>query len=204
MPADNFIWFPQAATGGLVSSGKTSAAQPKGESQDAFFSKKGAVEISEFSFGVSQTESASSGTGGSGVGKVKFDEFSIKKNVDTSSPLLYQACATGAHFPTVYLAMRKAGGAPLIYLEYIFRMVYVTGISWSGGGGEELPSEEVKFKFGAMGMQYQAQDATGAATKSPGTLYGIWSVTANNTTLTCPPTLTDTPEFDQPGASLPT
>jgi type VI secretion system secreted protein Hcp len=198
MPADNFLWFAAAATGGLIST--NNANQPKGETTDAYFSKKNAIEISNFSFGISQAESAGSSTSGSGAGKAKFDEFSITKTVDQSSAALYQACAAGAHFPSVYLGMRKAGGAQLLYLEYIFVMVFITGITWSGGGGDELPTEEVKFKFGAMGMQYQQQDNSGQAKGAPQT--SAWSVVANAATLTAPPSLMSVPKFDDPGATV--
>lgn len=194
MAADNFLWFPVKATGGLIAS--NNANQPLGETTDAYFVKKNAIEIAEFSFGITQAETTSSGSTGSGAGKAKFDEFTIKKTVDKSSAALYQACAAGAHFPQVYLGLRKAGGAQLLYLEYIFLMVFVTGISWSGGGGEELPTEEVKFKFGAMGLQYQQQDNSGQALGA--VQQSAWSVVANSAALVAPPSITSAPTFDKP------
>jgi type VI secretion system secreted protein Hcp len=197
MAADNFLWFASKATGGLIST--NNANQPLGETTDAYFSKKNAIEVAEFSFGISQAETSGSGTSGAGAGKAKFDEFTVKKSVDLSSAALYQACAAGAHFPSVYLGMRKAGGAQLLYLEYIFVMVFITGITWSGGSGEELPTEEIKFKFGAMGMQYQQQDNSGQAKGAP--QFANWSVVANSATLTAPPSLTSPPAFDKPTAT---
>jgi len=92
----------------------------------------------------------------------------------------------GAHFDTVMLANRKAGGAQLLYLQYCFRMVFVTSISWSGGGGEESPKETIKFKFGAMGIQYVRQKSTGEAdTSGSGKQIALWSVVNNKPTLDC-------------------
>ncbi len=181
MPADNFLWFPKAAVGGLLSD---KAQQPKGESSDAWFSKKGALEILSISFGITQADTAGSATTGAGAGRAKFDEFSIEKAVDLSSVPLYNACAAGAHFPDVMVAIRKPGGSNLLYLQYIFRMVFVTNISWSGGSGDEAPKETVKFKFGAMGIQYQQQDATGQAKGSPIPAY--WSTATNKNSLIVP------------------
>ncbi len=177
MAADNFLWFPEAAKGGLLI-GK--ATQPEGETTDSWFSKKKALEVLSLSFGVSQAETSGSGSTGAGAGKAKFDEFTIEKAVDLSSVPIYGACTAGAHFPSVMLAVRKAGGNHLLYLQYIFRMVFVTNISWSGGGGEEAPKETVKFKFGAMGIQYvqQLADAT-EGTK----MIGSWSTTTNTPSL---------------------
>jgi type VI protein secretion system component Hcp len=177
MAADNFLWFPAAATGGLLI-GK--ATQPAGETTDNWFSKLNALEVLSFGFGVSQAETSGSGTTGAGAGKSKFEEFTIEKYVDLASVPIYNACTAGAHFPSLMLAIRKVGGTNLLYLQYIFRMVFVTGISWSGGGGEEAPKETIKFKFGAMGIQYIQQLATGAeGTK----LQAMWSTTQNKPTL---------------------
>jgi type VI secretion system secreted protein Hcp len=177
MAADNFLWFPAPATGGLLV-GK--ATQPEGETSDNWFSKKKALEVLSVSFGVAQAETSGSAASGAGAGKAKFEEFSVEKAVDLASVPLYNACTAGAHFPSVMLAIRKAGGSNLLYLQYIFRMVFVTGINWSGGGGEEAPRETVKFKFGGMGIQYIQQTAGGGeGTK----IQGLWSTTSNTPTL---------------------
>ncbi|MBS1859915.1 MAG: type VI secretion system tube protein Hcp, partial [Acidobacteria bacterium] len=143
MPADNFLWFPEAAKGGNLT-GKSS--KPEGETTDKFFAGKKALEILSFSFGVAQAQTVGSQTGGASAGKSSFEEFTVEKAVDLASVPLYVACAAGAHFPTVCLAIRKAGGSNLLYLQYIFRMVFVTGINWNGGGGDEAPKESVKFR----------------------------------------------------------
>jgi type VI secretion system secreted protein Hcp len=180
MAADNFLWFPAAASGGLLT-GKSS--QPEGETTDTWFSKKKALEVLSFTFGVSQAETTGSASTGAGAGKAKFDEFSVEKSVDLSSVPLYNACTAGAHFPSVMLAIRKAGGSNLLYVQYIFRMVFVTGINWSGGGGEEAPRETIKFKFGAMGIQYIQQKADGTeGTK----MNGLWSTATNKPSLDVP------------------
>jgi type VI protein secretion system component Hcp len=177
MAADNFLWFPDPATGGLLT-GKSS--QPEGESTDKFFSTKKAVELSSIAFGVAQAETTGSGSTGASAGKAKFEEFTVEKGVDLASVPLYVACCAGAHFPTVMLAIRKAGGSNMIYVQYVFRRVFVTGINWAGGGGEELCKETVKFKYGAMGIQYAKQKPDGQADKP---IVSLWSAVNNKPTL---------------------
>jgi len=185
MAKDNFLYFPAAAVGGLLQGKST---QPEGESTDDWFSKHKAIEINTFKFGVAQAETTGSGTTGSSAGKAKFAEFEIEKDVDQSSAPLFGACTAGAHYPSLMLVIRKAGGANLLYLQYIFMQVFVTGISWSGGGGEENPKETIKFKYGAMGVQYVQQLATGGeGTK----MSGAWSTTTNQ------------PKLEVPGGSSP-
>ena len=181
MAADNFLWFPTEAKGGAWVKGK--ATKPLGETTDDKFKDHKALEILSFSFGVSQAETAGSGTSGASAGKAKFEDFTIEKYVDQASAPLYNACTGGAHFPNVMLAIRKAGGDPLLYLQYIFRQVFVTNISWSGGGGEEGFKETIKFKFGALGIQYIQQLPDGTQGKK---MSGAWSTTANTPSLNVP------------------
>jgi type VI protein secretion system component Hcp len=83
----------------------------------------------------------------------------------------------------VMLAVRKSGGTNLLYIQYIFRMVFVTGINWGGGGGEEAPRETIKFKFGAMGIQYISQKPDGSEGIK---IQGLWSTTTNKPSLDVP------------------
>jgi type VI secretion system secreted protein Hcp len=177
MAADNFLFFPEAAVGGLLI-GK--ATKPEGETTDDWFSKKNAVELASFTFGVAQAETSGSATTGSSAGKAKFEEFSIEKDVDQASAPLFAACTAGAHYPSIQLIVRKPGGNNVLYVQFVFRQVFVTGINWSGAGGEENPKESIKFKFGAMGIQYVQQDARGQA---KGIQQGAWCTVNNSPTL---------------------
>src|SRR5262249_33608084 len=116
-------------------------------------------------------------------GKVKFQNFKITKEVDKASGPLFTACAAGAHFPTLLLGIRKAGGDQNDYLTYVFRTCYVTSISWSGGGGEEAPEETVEFAYGAMGLKYYPQKADGSM-DTP--MQSMWSQVTNTPTLEVP------------------
>jgi type VI secretion system secreted protein Hcp len=181
MACDNFLFFPEKAMGGLLE-GKSS--KPEGESTDKWFGNKTkykALECLSIAFGVAQAETTGSQSTGSAAGKAKFEEFTIEKFVDMASVPLYSACAAGAHFPTVQLAIRKAGGENLIYAQFIFRQVFVTAINWTGGQGEEAPKETIKFKYGAFGIQYVRQLATGLAGIP---IQALWSNITNRPELT--------------------
>jgi type VI secretion system secreted protein Hcp len=64
----------------------------KGESADA--KHKDEIEVLSISWGVSN---ASSMSHGGGTGKASFEELSFVHYVDRASPVLWQACANGAH-----------------------------------------------------------------------------------------------------------
>ena len=70
----------------------------------------GAIEIESFSFGAENTVTIGSATGGAGVGKARFQEFTVEKAVDSTTPRLLKSLAMGTHFATVELIARKPGG----------------------------------------------------------------------------------------------
>jgi type VI secretion system Hcp family effector len=162
MAVDAFIWFESPGVGEV----------PAGETQDATYSKKGggAFEIKDFNFGVENPTTIGSASKGAGSGKVKFNEFVIKKTTDQASPTFFKNCCIGSHYATVTIEMRKAGGtagaAGTPYLRFKFGTVFTTKITWSGPG-EEAPEEEITFVYGQFGVQYLQQTETGAKGATP-------------------------------------
>ena len=117
-------------------------------------------EISDVSFGVSNGGSIGSATSREGSGKAGFHEFTITRRIDSETPIFLKDCAAGAHYKNVIIEMRKAGGkgpsTSRPYLQYTFKLVYVTKIDWSGSG-DEGPEETVTFQYGQMDVRYQSQ-----------------------------------------------
>jgi len=163
MAVDAFIWFVPALPNMM---------QPAGETKDKVYSKikpNPAFEIKDFSFGVENPTTIGSATGGAGAGKIKFNEFTIKKTSDQASPAFFKNCCAGAHYDSVVIAMRKAGGDPMSagkeFLQFKFGTVFTTKIDWSGPG-DEGPEESITFVYGKLGVLYTEQKPTGGAGKS--------------------------------------
>ena len=128
--------------------------------------KDGEFEIKDFSFDVTNKGSIGSATSGAGGGKAQFHEFSITKQIDSATPSFFKSCCAGAHYKTVVIELRKAGGegAATTYLKYTFALVYVTKVDWSGPG-DEGPEETITFEYGKLDVQYQPQtDGSGIST----------------------------------------
>ena len=137
----------------------------KGESIDATFTaKEGWSALKDFSFGVQSPTTIDSATGAS-VGKIKFNEFVIKKTTDASSPAFFKNCAAGAHYKSVTIAMRKAGGdlRSGAFLVFQFDTVFTTKIDWSGPG-DEGPEESITFVYGKLIITYREQNPDGSRT----------------------------------------
>ncbi|HWY87016.1 MAG TPA: type VI secretion system tube protein Hcp [Gemmataceae bacterium] len=160
MAVDAFIWFESPGV----------SQAPAGETKDATYAAKKAFEIKDFSFGVENPTTIGSATGGAGAGKIKFNEFTIKKTTDSASPLFFKNCCVGAHYKSVTVEMRKAGGDPMTagkpFLRFQFDTVFTTKIDWSGPG-DEGPEESITFVYGKLGVKYTVQLATGLQGAQP-------------------------------------
>jgi len=154
MAVDAFIWFESPGVG----------TAPEGETKDSVYSEKKAFEIKDFSFGVENPTTIGSSTGGAGAGKIKFNEFTIKKTTDQASPCFFKNCCVGAHYQTVTIDMRKSGGdaatSGKCFLTFKFDTVFTTKIDWSGPG-DEGPEESITFVYGKLGVVYYPQQKTG-------------------------------------------
>jgi type VI secretion system secreted protein Hcp len=155
MAVDAFIIFDKPGAAGVP---------VEGETLDEKYKPKKAFEIKDFSFGVENPTTIGSATGGAGAGKIKFNEFTIKKTTDSASPNFFKNCCTGTHYGAVTIEMRKAGGDPGLsgkpFLAFRFETVFTTKIDWSGPG-DEGPEESITFVYGKFGVIYWKQDETG-------------------------------------------
>jgi type VI secretion system secreted protein Hcp len=115
----------------------------KGESTDKIH--KGEIQVDGFS--LSAQGGAQSSGGGGGAGKVSIQSFQITKQLDKSSPLLFQAAATGKHIKDAILSFtRKAGGEQKTYLKFEFQGILISGVQ-DGASDKVTPSEQVTFAF---------------------------------------------------------
>ncbi|HEY7892078.1 MAG TPA: type VI secretion system tube protein TssD [Solirubrobacteraceae bacterium] len=124
---------------------------------------KGDIEVSSFSFGIHNTGAHGSG-GGGGAGKTSFESFTIMKTVDKTSPLLFQACATGKHIKWAELLFaRKAGSKQEDYLYIKLTDVLVSSVQ-AGGSSKGAPQEQVSLTFQKMQETYLNGDGKPQAT----------------------------------------
>jgi type VI secretion system secreted protein Hcp len=131
----------------------------KGESQDD--KHKDEIHVSSFSFGVTN-----SGTGGSnlgsGGGRSNVQDMHFTKVVDTASPNLFLACATGKHFDKATVTVRRAGETPQEYLVYDLEEVFVSSITTSGHEGGGIAQESCSLNFSKVTLTYTPQNADGS------------------------------------------
>ena len=131
-----------------------------GESVDA--THKDEIEILSYSFGMSNTSTISSG--GTGAGKAVFQDISLAKRLDKSTPALMLKCANGQHIPEAVITLRKgvAGAKPVDYLRITLTDVIVSSVTSSASDGGGVPNESISFNYGKIKVEYFQQLGDGS------------------------------------------
>jgi len=107
------------------------------------------IKILAYSWGLSANNRCMPGDGCSG-GQVNVQDISMTKFMDSLSPQLVHALATGQHFASATLEVNANGqpnGAPTH--RYHFNPVLLTSVSQGGSGGSRL-TENITMTFGAF------------------------------------------------------
>jgi type VI secretion system secreted protein Hcp len=152
----------------------------EGETTDSTMSAQKAFEIKNFDIGAENTTDIASATGGVAAGRASFKSVSFTKNTDTASAALLSALCAGTPAADMVIELRRSGGSTsasgTTFLKFEFKQVVIADIGWSGSDGDDVCTETVELKFGAVKTTYTAQTATG----SPGDIKtSEWSVVKN-------------------------
>ena len=112
------------------------------------------IEISSFSWGVTNTGSWQ--TGGAGNGRVAEQDFHFTTHTSKASPKLFEACCTGKHIDKAVLSVRKAGTVPFEYLHIQFEDILISGFA-TGGQGLAVPTDQFSLNFSKIEWEYVVQ-----------------------------------------------
>jgi type VI secretion system secreted protein Hcp len=140
-------------------------AEPVGETKNLTETLSGEKnfhldQISSFSLGAENTVSIGSSTGGAGVGKVKFQTFEVVKPLDSLSPTLFLDLASGGHYQTVLIIVRRTkGNMSIPSFVYELKMVFLSKIHVSGSS--KPPIETIQGETGALALAAYQQTSTG-------------------------------------------
>jgi type VI secretion system secreted protein Hcp len=148
----------------------------EGEADAVGFEKQ--MQIESWSFGASNSGSASQGSG-MGVGKVSLQDFHYVVQNGKASPQLFLACAKGNHIPQAILSCRKTGGdgKPFTYTKITFADIVISSFNSGGSNGSNiLPMEQISFNYSKITFEYFQQKADGRVTLTNTVNYDIKKV----------------------------
>ncbi len=129
----------------------------KGESLD--HKHKDEIEVLSFSWGVANAGSTVP-DGRGGAGKPTFQDLLIVHDIDSATPALLQACATGEHIKDATITHRKAGKGQQEYLIVTLNDVTITAVSQTGAADQPYV-ESVSLKFAKVDLDYRRQRPDG-------------------------------------------
>ncbi len=124
---------------------------------------KAEIDILAWSWGMSQSGSMHTATGG-GAGKANVQDVSFTKYIDKASPKLQLLCLNGKNTPgDAILTVQKAGEKPVPYVKITFTDFIITSVSTGGSGGEDRLTENVTLNFATVKFEYTPQKPDGSA-----------------------------------------
>ena len=132
------------------------------------------IQVLGFEFKASAPTSIGSASSGAGAGKATFNEFVLTKALDGTSPLLFKALFSGAHFTRATLTI------PGESTTYSFGLVFVTSQATTDDGTGSAPVEQVGLAFGELFETF------GSASTTSTPVSAGWNLVVN-TELTSPP-----------------
>ena len=133
----------------------------KGESAARDFEDQ--IDVSAFSWGMTNPAAPGGGGGGGGAGRVSFQDLTVTKAVDAASPPLFAATATGQQVRNAVLTVVSSGDAPEAYLRYCLGDVTVASFKQEGTGSQR-PVETVTFRYAQFAVAYGRQAGDGSRT----------------------------------------
>lgn len=151
----------------------------KGESADKDHDQW--IEITSWAHAIAQPKSgAASTSGGHTAERTEHGDMVFVKDLDSASPLLYQAVSGGTTFQGAQIEFfRDAGdGKRVKYLEIQLKNVLIARIE-PKIDGTALPFETMSLKYAAVQWKYQKQNIDGG---QGGITQGAWSLTKNDKT----------------------
>jgi type VI protein secretion system component Hcp len=106
-----------------------------------------ALDVQSFSWGIENPVTTGTGGGGAGTGKAKLSDLTVERAADAVSPRLFQAVATGEHFPSATLEARVGKTT----LRYTFHLVFVTSVQHTGGANGVV--ERLSLTYGSVQVE---------------------------------------------------
>ena len=126
----------------------------EGETQDPRY--PGCMDVLAWSWGVSNSGSTHVG-GGTGAGTANFQDISVTKYVDKSSPDIMLHTANGKVFPKVEIYLHKPCVECKVsepYYQLKLENILVSSVSTGGSGGEDRITENVSLNFSKVQWCY--------------------------------------------------
>jgi type VI secretion system secreted protein Hcp len=135
------------------------------------------IDVTSWSFGVTNAAPGRGGGGGTGTGRPAFDELHVDARINSATPLLFKACASGQHIRTAVLTgERVTGAAGSEFLTYALEDVTIRGVEHADTV-DAAPTDRVALGYGRIRISYRPQNPDGSLGAA---VTAGWDVRANH------------------------
>jgi type VI secretion system secreted protein Hcp len=117
------------------------------------------IELLSWQWGAAN--SSTTHVGGAAAGKPTFQNLSLSKFVDRSTPVLMSAVAKGTHIERAILYVRATGPRPVEFYKVVCENLLVTSVQLGGHRSEDRLTEQVILNVQKIGVEYVRIDAQG-------------------------------------------
>ena len=156
----------------------------EGETRDKALPKH--MEVSSWQHVIRQPKSATASTaGGHSSERCEHGDMFFTKDLDKTSPVLWEACSAGTSYDTVVIQFLRSGGTTgadktgrVVYLKITLKNVIIASVT-PQVMGEGIPTETFGLKYASVKWEYTGQDLMGK--KAAGGT-GQWSLSLNRAT----------------------
>jgi type VI secretion system secreted protein Hcp len=131
----------------------------------------GEISAQALTWSYNQHLNIGSQSAGVGAGKIEFGDLTFTKAIDSTSPFIYQALASGTAFPSVVITLQKQG---VDYLAFTLGLVAFSSIQGSATAGSD-PTEVIGLEYGSVLWQLSANTK-----KTPNPSTTGWNVITNH------------------------
>jgi type VI secretion system secreted protein Hcp len=172
---DIYVKFGAAQQGGKAIKGESRDKGPGGTAHTEW------LEVDSWTHLIRQPKSATSSTaGGHTSERCEHGEMLFTKDLDTVSPVLWEACSAGTSYNTVDIEFFRAAGTGerIMYLKIELKNAIISSVAPSVIA-EGIPQETFALKYAAVKWTYTVQKIDG--TKGASTT-GSWSLSTNTPT----------------------
>lgn len=132
-----------------------------GEAQDPRHTNE--IEVRSWGWGLSTVTGAGTGSGHPVSARPRFQELSLVKWVDKSSPKLAEACVTGKHLQEAVLSVCRTGGSKFVFDFLVVKLsdVTVSRFEEVSDEADPIPAESISLDYSRIEYSYSTQKADG-------------------------------------------
>jgi type VI secretion system secreted protein Hcp len=162
-------------------------ADIKGDSTDATYAAKKAIEVTSWRHKITQPKSSTaSSAGGHTAERTEHGEMIFTKDIDNASPKIWQAASAGTYYDKVEIFFYRAQGGVntsntsanqrINYLKIELKNVIVSSVD-TNVGDSELPTEIFGLKYASVQWTYMTAKVEGGAGVAGAS--GAWNLKTN-------------------------